>query len=88
MAVSRRRRLAQRISILLRRFDAANDDPIGVRVPTGERLRPMHLAIVAVALGVAGLVSLVAHGHLVLALILWFGALLFMVAARNPSAWR
>jgi hypothetical protein len=75
------------MSLFLRRFDAPNDDPIGVRVPSGEQIRPRHLALIAAALAIAGLVVLVSGAHLALSLVLWFGALLFLAASRNPRRW-
>jgi hypothetical protein len=75
------------MSLFLRRFDATNDDPIGVQVPSGDQIRPLHPALIAAALAIAGLVVLVSGGHLVLSLVLWFGALLFLAVSRNPRRW-
>jgi len=75
------------MSLFLRRFDAPNDDPIGVRVPSGEQIRPLHLALIAAALAIAGPVVLVSGGHLGLSLVLWLGALLFLAVSRDPRRW-
>jgi hypothetical protein len=91
VAVSRRRKLERRISIFLRRFDAAQDDNIGLQVPSGARIRGVHLAVVAFVLVFAGVIVLVSaariHDRLTLVAALWIGALLLFAIARNPRRW-
>jgi hypothetical protein len=87
MPVSRWRRYGRQVSLFLRRFDAPSDDPIGVQVPSGGQIRPRHLAMIAAALAIAGLIVLVSAGQLGLTLALWFGAFLFLAVSRNPRRW-
>ena len=65
-------------------------DDFGARVGAVDRVVDVllaHLAVVAVALAIAGLVVLVSAGQLGLTLALWFGALLFLAVSRNPRRW-
>jgi hypothetical protein len=89
--ISRRQKLARRVSIFLRRFDADKDDAIGLHVPSGTRVRGVHFAVAAVLLLAAGLVVLISaahiHDRLVLVTALWLGALLLVAIAPNPRRW-
>jgi hypothetical protein len=91
MPVSRRRRIGRRISIYLRRFDPGEDRQLGVRVPAGTPVYGRHFALIGVALLVAGTVVVAGaghvHDHVLLAAILWFGALLFLAIGRHPDRW-